>query len=57
MQPTTDTAVSVRALKPNLITANTSAGSMAMITSSMMERVFSAARIWGEEVAISLRFL
>ena len=33
------------------------AGIMAMITSSMMERVFSAARMWGEEVAISLRFL
>ena len=53
----TDTAVSVRALKPNFTMAQTRAGIMAMMTSSMMERVFSAARMWGEEVAISLRFL
>jgi hypothetical protein len=29
---------------------------MAIITSSMMERVSSALRIWGEEDAVSLRF-
>ena len=57
MQPMTDTSVSVRALKPNFTTAKARAGSMAMITSSMIERVFSAARLWGVEVAISLRFL
>ena len=57
MQPITDTTVSVRALMPNMTTAQIRAGSMAMMTSSMMERVVSEPRIWGEEVAISLRFL
>ena len=57
MQPMTDTAVRISARKPNFTMAQTRAGIMAMMTSSMMERVFSAARMWGEEVAISLRFL
>ena len=56
-QPTTDTAVRARARRPKLKQANSSAGSMAMITSSMMDRVVSWLRIWGEDVAISLRFL
>ena len=30
---------------------------MAMITSSMMERVSSLERMWGEEDAINFRFL
>ena len=56
-QPATETAVSVRARRPNFMHATSSAGSMAMITSSMMDRVVSWLRIWGEDVAISLRFL
>ena len=56
-QPATDTAVSVSARRPKRIQANSSAGSMAMITSSMMERVVSWPRMWGEDVAMSLRFL
>ena len=45
MQPITDTAVRVRALTPNQMTAHTRAGSMAMMTSSIMERVVSLLRI------------
>ena len=44
-QPSTDTAVSVRAFTPKHTTAQIRAGTMAMITSSIMERVVSAARI------------
>ena len=57
MQPMTDTAVRISARKPNFTMAQIRAGIMAMMTSSMMVRVFSAARMWGEEVAISFRFL
>ena len=56
-QPTTETAVSTRASTPKVMTAQTRAGTMAMMTSSMMERVVSAARMWGEEVAMSFKFL
>ena len=45
MQATTDTAVRVRARRPKLKMANARAGSMAMMTSSMMERVVSLLRM------------
>jgi hypothetical protein len=47
----------VKARRPKLKQANARAGTMAMMTSFMMPWVVSLPRIWGEEVAISLRFL
>ena len=44
-QPRTDTTVRVRALMPKQNTDQTRAGTMAMMTSSMMERVVSLLRI------------
>ena len=55
--PATDTAVRVRARRPKLKQAYARAGSIAMMTSFMMPWVVSLPRMWGEEVAISLRFL
>ena len=57
MQDTTDTAATVSARRPNHQQAKPSAGSMAMTTSSMMERVVSLPRMWGEVEAMSFRFL
>ena len=56
-QDTTETAVSSSAFQPKQYTLHARAGSSAMITSSMMLRVSSLERMWGEEDAISLRFL
>ena len=56
-QDATDTSVTVRARQPNTYTPMTRAGMRAMITSSMMERVSSLVRIWGEEDAISFKLL
>ena len=56
-QDTTETAVSSSAFQPKQYTLHARAGSSAMITSSMMLRVSSLERMWGEEDAISFRFL
>ena len=56
-QPMTLTPVSSRARIPKLKQPKISAGIMAMITSSMMERVVSLPRMWGEEVAMRFSFL
>ena len=57
IQAATETAVTTRARKPNTITAATSAGIMAITTSSIRDRVVSLERMWGEEVTIHFKFL
>ena len=49
-QETTVTASTSRARSPKMITEATSAGTRAMITFSMMERLVSLERMWGDAV-------
>ena len=47
-------SITIRLLNPNRITDATAAGSSAMSTSSMMERVVRGVNICGEEVTVNL---